>query len=407
MRYGAVMMTTLAEALPGSRFSERHTLDIAASPEQVWSALTALRWNDLRVTTPLMLLRGLGRASETGEQRVLDLGPVRQLRLESPRYAATAMVGRPWQLRPEPGPEVGNLQDVADFGEPGWLKYGMDFSLEELPTGHTRVATTTMCEPTDESARRRFRPYWLLIRPFSGLIRRDMLHAIARRAQHGVANDVAPGQRVLIGPAPRFGLPQYLHTEFAIPADPVVLVNGTVGGAISLTRDALDVLPETTKALDLHCVMTWSVEGVRWSGWSFADLWSQLLAPHAHATTTGLVVTGLDGAMASIPLVELLRDDVMLAHSRDGEPLGRTYGAPYRLVVPQLYGYKNIKHVCRIDLVDHHVRSPHEPWIMHRLGRVAREERHGLGMNRLARVVYGLARRRTLHSYGVSDPRFR
>ncbi len=221
-----------------------------------------------------------------------------------------------------------------------------------------------------------------------------------------IAN-VAPGQRVLIGPAPRFGLPQYLHTPFALPVDPVITVTGPEGLATALTRHDLDALPETTKALDLHCVMTWSVQGTRWSGWSFPDLWSQLLAHHAHATTTGLVFTGLDGARASIPLALLLHDDVMLAHSRDGEPLGRAHGAPYRLVVPQLYGYKNIKHVCRIDLVDHHVRSPYEPWIMHRLGRVAREERHGLGMNRLARVVYGLARRRTLRSYGVSDPRFR
>lgn len=184
MRYGADMMTTLAEALPGSCFSERHSLDIEASPDHVWAALTALCWDDLRVTKPLMRLRGLGRAPGAGSRRVLDQGPVRPLRLNAPQYAAGATIGRPWQLRPEPGPEVKDLQDVADFGEPGWLKYGMDFSLAELPTGHTRVATTTLCEPTDEAARRWFRSYWLLIRPFSGLIRRDMLHAIARRAQH-------------------------------------------------------------------------------------------------------------------------------------------------------------------------------------------------------------------------------
>ncbi len=227
-----------------------------------------------------------------------------------------------------------------------------------------------------------------------------------RPQQSGGPGSDAPGQRVLIGPAPRFGLPQYLHTPFVLPLEPVITVTGRSGHATVLTRRDLDALPETTKALDLHCVMTWSVQGTRWSGWRFADLWAQLLSHHAH-TTSGLVFTGLDGAMASIPLALLLHDDVMLAHSRDGEPLGRDHGAPYRLVVPQLYGYKNIKHVCQIDLVDHHVRSSHEPWIMHRLGRVAREERHGLGLNRLARFAYGLARRPALRSYGVSDPRFR
>lgn len=220
-------------------------------------------------------------------------------------------------------------------------------------------------------------------------------------------SDLAPGQRVLIGPAPRFGLPRYLRTDFALPADPVITVTGPDGRAISLAHADLNAVPETTKVLDLHCVMTWSVQGTRWSGWKFTDLWSQLLRDHADPGTTEIVLTGLDGAMASIPLVELLRDDVMIAHSRDGAPLTRAHGAPYRLVVPHLYGYKNIKHVGRIDLVDHHVRSPHEPWIMHRLGRVAHEERHGLRLNRLTRLVFSMARRRTLRSYGMSDPRFR
>jgi hypothetical protein len=36
---------------------------------------------------------------------------------------------------------------------------------------------------TDDHSRRVFGRYWLLIRPFSGLIRREWLAAIARRAR--------------------------------------------------------------------------------------------------------------------------------------------------------------------------------------------------------------------------------
>lgn len=177
------MTNTLAEALPRSCFSERHSVDIDATRERTWQILSDLRWDDLRVTAPLTLLRSLGRSRWGGSRRLLDEGPVRLMRLEAPSYAAAGTIGRPWQLRPEPGPDAKVLQDLRDFDQPGWLKYGMDFTLEVLPTGRTRVVTTTLCEPTDESACRRFRPYWLLIRPFSGLIRRDMLHAIARRAR--------------------------------------------------------------------------------------------------------------------------------------------------------------------------------------------------------------------------------
>ena len=407
MRYGRFMTTTLAEALPRSPFAERHALDVDASPEQVWAVLTDLRWNQLPVTDSLMLLRCLGQQRLAGEQRVLEQGPVTLMCLDPFRYAASAAIGRPWQLRPTPGPQPVDLQDLRDFDKPGWLKYGMDFTLEALPTGKTRIVTTTLCEPTDDDAGRRFRAYWVLIRPFSGLIRRDMLRAIDRGTQQATGNNTAPGQRLLIGPAPRFGLPQYLHTQFTIPKEPLLTVTVQNGHASTFDRDDLDALPTITKTLNLHCVMTWTEKGTRWTGWNFTDLWSQLLAEQAPLTTLELLFTGLDGAAASIPLVELLRDDVMIAHSRDGLPLERDHGAPYRLVVPHLYGYKHVKHLCRIDLVDHHVRSPHEPWIMHRVGRVEDEQRHGLGMSRVLRLAYKTLVRQALRSCGVHEPRFR
>ncbi|MGB3184711.1 MAG: molybdopterin-dependent oxidoreductase [Ornithinimicrobium sp.] len=216
-----------------------------------------------------------------------------------------------------------------------------------------------------------------------------------------------PGQRVLMGPAPRFGLPRYVRAEFDIPEAAQVRIAGQVDEAFTLTRASLDVLPEVSMDSDLHCVMTWSAVGTGWTGWRFTDLWERRLRDHAADDTTHLVFSGLDGAVASIEVGDLLRDDVMLAHSREGAPLGRAYGAPYRLVVPHLYGYKHIKHVCAIELTDHHVRGPHEPWIMHRRGRVAEEERSGLGMARVTRSINRAFVTRALRSYGVDKPRFR
>jgi hypothetical protein len=59
----------------------------------------------------------------------------------------------------------------------------MDFRLHPLPGERTRLETTTRCEPTDDDARRRFARYWGLIRPFSGLIRLDLLRAVARHSR--------------------------------------------------------------------------------------------------------------------------------------------------------------------------------------------------------------------------------
>ena len=43
--------------------------------------------------------------------------------------------------------------------------------------------------------------------------------------------------------------------------------------------------------------------------------------------------------------------DVMLAYEMDGKPLPREHGAPLRLVIPEMYGYKNVKWLNGIELV--------------------------------------------------------
>jgi len=43
--------------------------------------------------------------------------------------------------------------------------------------------------------------------------------------------------------------------------------------------------------------------------------------------------------------------DVMLAYELDGKPLTREHGAPLRLVIPEMYGYKGVKWLDRINLV--------------------------------------------------------
>jgi DMSO/TMAO reductase YedYZ molybdopterin-dependent catalytic subunit len=43
--------------------------------------------------------------------------------------------------------------------------------------------------------------------------------------------------------------------------------------------------------------------------------------------------------------------DVMLAYEMDGKPLKQEHGAPVRLVIPEMYGYKNVKWLQEIQVV--------------------------------------------------------
>ena len=45
--------------------------------------------------------------------------------------------------------------------------------------------------------------------------------------------------------------------------------------------------------------------------------------------------------------------DVMLAWDQDGTPLTSPHGAPTKVVMPQMYGYKYVKWVQEIEVTDH------------------------------------------------------
>jgi hypothetical protein len=183
-------VTSLADVLPDAPFVERHDRVIDAPLERVWHALDSLSWADLRLSLPMIAVRtgGRGRAVRAP---VLARGPVDAIVVDPPRLWIGGRIGKPWQPRPEVVPGPLGLEEFVSFAEPGWLKYAMDFRLDPLRDGRTVVTTTTRCVATDAAARRRFAPYWRLIRPFSGLVRRDMLRALARRAEVRAAPDLA------------------------------------------------------------------------------------------------------------------------------------------------------------------------------------------------------------------------
>jgi DMSO/TMAO reductase YedYZ molybdopterin-dependent catalytic subunit len=127
-------------------------------------------------------------------------------------------------------------------------------------------------------------------------------------------------------------------------------VTGLVDEPASLTYDELRALPRTTEIRDFHCVTGWTVENVRWTGVRLTDLFARV-KPHARAQ-------GVIFVSAEVPYVDALTvkqaslPDVLLAYEMDGKPLPREHGAPVRLVMPEMYGYKSVKWVQRIELAD-------------------------------------------------------
>ena len=126
-------------------------------------------------------------------------------------------------------------------------------------------------------------------------------------------------------------------------------VGGLVEKPVSLTYAHLRALPRAEQVSTFHCVTGWTVKNVHWGGVRITDVFD-LVRPVPEASALQFV-------SAEKPYVDYLSinqvrlHDVMLAYEMDGKPLPREHGAPLRLIIPEMYGYKNVKWLEAINLV--------------------------------------------------------
>ena len=125
-------------------------------------------------------------------------------------------------------------------------------------------------------------------------------------------------------------------------------VEGLVERPLELSFAELQALPRTEQVSDFHCVTGWSVDDVRWAGVRFRDLFEQA-RPLESAKAVAFMSTE-QPYVDTLTLDQALLPEAMLAYEMDGEALRREHGAPTRVVIPQMYGYKNVKWVERIVL---------------------------------------------------------
>jgi len=125
-------------------------------------------------------------------------------------------------------------------------------------------------------------------------------------------------------------------------------VDGTVEEPTTLHwQDLLD-LPQVEDVSDFHCVTTWSQMDIQWRGVQFSTV-AALVRPLP--AVTHVMTYGYDGYTTNLPIEEALKDDVLLVHTANGEPLPREHGGPVRMITPQLYAWKGAKWMSRIEFL--------------------------------------------------------
>ncbi len=113
-----------------------------------------------------------------------------------------------------------------------------------------------------------------------------------------------------------------------------------------LNRDAFD------QVVTLECIDTLpggdSLGNAQWRGISLKKLLQDAGADEE--TARDVVFRAVDGYDDSIPFKRAMEEDVMLAYLMNGEKLPKAHGFPLRLIVPGLYGIKNVKWITEIEV---------------------------------------------------------
>lgn len=174
-------MTLLDDLVPVWDERSVHATDVRATPEAVYAAVRRLDLGGSPINRMLFLARGFpGR----GGLRLSDLMARGFVLLgeDPPRELVLGLVARPWTLMG--GIRRLDAEGFRRFDRPGYARIGWSFMVR--PRGSTsRLETETRIRCTDQASRRKFRWYWKIVGPLSGVVRREALTLIKKDAESG------------------------------------------------------------------------------------------------------------------------------------------------------------------------------------------------------------------------------
>lgn len=175
------------DLLPEYDFQERHQTLIPAPKDAVRRAVAEWRPASSFPWRWLLRLRGLG--APRGTLREWAEGNGFLCLADTEDEILYGQAGRFWS--PNERSALVSPKTVEEFralADPRSAVAVMNVRIDAAGPDRTRLFTETRVRALSPAARRRFRLYWLLIRPFSGLLRRAMLAGIkseaVKNAQH-------------------------------------------------------------------------------------------------------------------------------------------------------------------------------------------------------------------------------
>jgi hypothetical protein len=127
-------------------------------------------------------------------------------------------------------------------------------------------------------------------------------------------------------------------------------VTGLVDTPITFTLSDLQALPVTSFSKTFQCVTGWKVPNVQWEGVLLSEILKKV---GVQTSAVALTFESYDGAdTESLTLEQAHLPNVLVAWKMLGAPVTTEHGGPVRLYVAEMFGYKSLKWLSAIRVVD-------------------------------------------------------
>jgi DMSO/TMAO reductase YedYZ molybdopterin-dependent catalytic subunit len=127
-------------------------------------------------------------------------------------------------------------------------------------------------------------------------------------------------------------------------------VSGLVDRPSTFTLRDLQSMPKTSFTKAFQCVTGWRVPDVHWEGVKLSDILERV---GVQVNAVAISFDSYDGAdTESLTLDQAHLPDVIVAYSMLGAPITTEHGGPVRLYVAPMFGYKSLKWLSGIRVVD-------------------------------------------------------
>jgi DMSO/TMAO reductase YedYZ molybdopterin-dependent catalytic subunit len=135
-------------------------------------------------------------------------------------------------------------------------------------------------------------------------------------------------------------------------------VGGKVNHGRTYSYDDLAALAPTEQETTLMCISNGLDAGLMSNAnWKGVPMRTLLEAAGPHVGVVAVKLNGADGYTDTIPIDKAMEPTTLVVYGMNGEPLPQRHGYPVRVIVPGMYGEKNVKWVTGIELVDHPIKG--------------------------------------------------